>query len=436
MNDKHRIGYILPFFRRHNTIKLLVLLLVVVVFSKKAKAQQALQVGDSIPKTLWDLKLQTFNHPQGKSNISLQDYKSKLIILDFWSTWCGACVQAIPELKQLQKQFSDRLLILPITADSPEQLNKAKAKNAKLAALDLFTVLDKQQLKAYFPHQLVPHLVWISPEGRYLGATLLEYANAHTIHQILSGRSVQWYQKKDEDAFNPKQLSLHQYLKIDSSQYVLPFIDGQSASSGMVLEADSTLRYYIINASMAQLYAIATQMQGIPYEEKRRKIKLQDTLRYQYHQAAGYQQEWLRKYGISYERRLPKGTSIATRNALLLADLNRHFRLKGEIVAQETPVWLLKQSSTTTAATLKEGLSLASWIAALNKNPAFPWVLNETTLSAKTFLPRPEGQQSLAALQVLLQPLGLYLEPATRTLPTFILEENHHQNHLNTLSKP
>ncbi len=186
---------------------------------------------------------------------------------------------------------------------------------------------------------------------------------------------------------------------------------------------------------MAQLYAIATQMQGIPYEVKRRKIKLSDSLLYEYHKEAGYQQDWLRKYGISYERRLAKGTSIATRNKILLADLNKHFKLKGAIVAQETPVWVLKQSSAQVPQ-LKEGLSLASWIAALNKNPVFPWVLHETSLSAKTLLPKPAGKEDLAALQALLQPLGLQLEPAVRTLPTFLLEEIYPQDHLNTQSKP
>ncbi len=133
MNDKHRIGYLWLFFRRGKTIKLFVLLLVVVVFTKKAKAQQVLEIGDTIPQALWDLKLQTVNHPEGKNSITLNEHKGKLIILDFWSTWCGACVQAMPELKQLQKQFSDSLMIIPITADSPEQLHKALVKNPKLA---------------------------------------------------------------------------------------------------------------------------------------------------------------------------------------------------------------------------------------------------------------------------------------------------------------
>ncbi|RYG65470.1 TlpA family protein disulfide reductase, partial [bacterium] len=37
--------------------------------------------------------------------ISLEAYKGKVLLLDFWATWCGPCLQALPELKRVYKQY-------------------------------------------------------------------------------------------------------------------------------------------------------------------------------------------------------------------------------------------------------------------------------------------------------------------------------------------
>ena len=77
--------------------------------------ERKLEVGDTIPKVLWELPFQTVNHPSGKKNILLQDFQKKLIILDFWATWCGSCISAFPKTKRIEKQFSENLQIIPIT---------------------------------------------------------------------------------------------------------------------------------------------------------------------------------------------------------------------------------------------------------------------------------------------------------------------------------
>ncbi|HAT92785.1 MAG TPA: TlpA family protein disulfide reductase, partial [Sphingobacterium sp.] len=48
---------------------------------------KSLQIGDNIPEELWHLPLQIVNHPDRKGTTTLNDYRGKLIILDFWATW-------------------------------------------------------------------------------------------------------------------------------------------------------------------------------------------------------------------------------------------------------------------------------------------------------------------------------------------------------------
>jgi thiol-disulfide isomerase/thioredoxin len=53
---------------------------------------------------------------EGK-NIKLSSYKGKVIILDFWATWCGPCRKGIPDLVDLQKEFGNDIVVIGISLD-------------------------------------------------------------------------------------------------------------------------------------------------------------------------------------------------------------------------------------------------------------------------------------------------------------------------------
>src|SRR5690606_22197853 len=72
------------------------------VGTAKKQSITALNIGDQIPDALWNTPLQVINHPDGKDYITLNDYRDrKLIILDFWATWCGSCIKNFPKLDSL-----------------------------------------------------------------------------------------------------------------------------------------------------------------------------------------------------------------------------------------------------------------------------------------------------------------------------------------------
>lgn len=49
--------------------------------------------------------------------ISLDDFRGKVVFLNFWATWCGPCRAEVPDLVELQNEFKDRLEIIGLDVD-------------------------------------------------------------------------------------------------------------------------------------------------------------------------------------------------------------------------------------------------------------------------------------------------------------------------------
>ncbi len=69
--------------------------------------QAALKVGDALPD-LASFKL------EGKLPDTL---KGKVVIVDFWASWCAPCAKSFPVLDELQKKYGDKLVIIGVNVD-------------------------------------------------------------------------------------------------------------------------------------------------------------------------------------------------------------------------------------------------------------------------------------------------------------------------------
>jgi thiol-disulfide isomerase/thioredoxin len=52
------------------------------------------------------------------NSVKLSDFRGKVVIIDFWATWCPPCRRGIPEFVELQEQYGkDKLVVLGINMD-------------------------------------------------------------------------------------------------------------------------------------------------------------------------------------------------------------------------------------------------------------------------------------------------------------------------------
>lgn len=125
------------------------------------------------PKTLPNFSLPDL---QGKT-VSSTAWKGKVVVLDFWATWCVACREAFPILNDLQQKYGDKLIVYGISSDkgSAEKVQKFISKQKILYPI----LLDSgDSMSAVFGYESVPSLYVFDAQGKLLTAlTGLDEAN-------------------------------------------------------------------------------------------------------------------------------------------------------------------------------------------------------------------------------------------------------------------
>jgi thiol-disulfide isomerase/thioredoxin len=55
-------------------------------------------------------------------HISFDDLQGKVVLIDFWATWCAPCQASVPHMREIAKKFQDQpLVILSVSLDNDEQ---------------------------------------------------------------------------------------------------------------------------------------------------------------------------------------------------------------------------------------------------------------------------------------------------------------------------
>ena len=154
-------------FINQKIIKFLTLIFCFSIFSSIAQTNEDVPLNNiainEIPKSISPIIFEDFLG----NKISLKEYRGKLVIINFWATWCAPCKKEMPSLDRLY-QSSD-FKNLEVLAVNMEEPNKEKTKkffeNLKIQKLEIFFDYDLDFVKE-FKLRGVPTTVLINKQGK------------------------------------------------------------------------------------------------------------------------------------------------------------------------------------------------------------------------------------------------------------------------------
>ena len=133
---------------------LLVVLALVIVYSVQ---DHVVGVGDSAP----EFRVKT----ESGAVLTPKDFGGKVLILNFWASWCTPCVQEMPSLNQIQQMFAGQgLVVLGVNVDSKEELYRNMLKRFQIT---FQTVRDPEENINYrYGTYKIPESYIISRNGK------------------------------------------------------------------------------------------------------------------------------------------------------------------------------------------------------------------------------------------------------------------------------
>lgn len=132
------------------------------------KKETAFSIGDKLPDVHFEHILNYTN-----SNAKLSDFKGRLLVLEFWASWCSTCLEMFPKLDSLQKSLKSELQIVLVNSNINDRGVKGEQffktwidKNNPQYSVP--SIMSDSSLKKMLPHKYLPYAVIISPDSEIL----------------------------------------------------------------------------------------------------------------------------------------------------------------------------------------------------------------------------------------------------------------------------
>ncbi len=151
--------------------------------AQPAAAASQPAIGQPAPALSLDSLLQAPRRTKPAKEVAWADFKGGVVVLEFWATWCGPCVGAIPHLNELADAFRDEpVRFLSVTDEDAGKVSAFLGKREMKSWIGLDT--DKSMLKAY-DIRAIPRTFLVDRQGRIAAVTHPDLLKEEHIRAVL-----------------------------------------------------------------------------------------------------------------------------------------------------------------------------------------------------------------------------------------------------------
>lgn len=293
----------------------------------KPDLAKSLKVGDTFiaPKAVLSMR------GDGKA-IDWEKLEDKVILLDFFDSFCASCIKIMPKLQKLQEQYGDKIEVITVTWQDRQTMKKLFETNAYLKEhqVNLPVIYSDSYLKQLFPHQGVPHEVLLY-KGKVQAITSSEFITQQILLKLYNEGNIDLPLKDDygkADLFHKTDLNTEKLkagVMISGYQNGVPFQAWEFVQDTVTGQYKSSTYN---NSFLAALRALANKAKintSIYMPRKERVLlNVKDTSIYDDFERKGFE-SWLITNGFCYERydRFKRPDSAQAR--IILEDFRNFF---------------------------------------------------------------------------------------------------------------
>jgi len=116
--------------------------------------------------------------------VKLSDFKGKVVVLDFWATWCGPCRASLPHLNEVQGRFAGQgLVVVGISVDDTEP-QVVRHFVDRLGLKFRMAMADERVLDLYGPIRTIPTTFFINRRGEVV-RRVVGYIDSETLESYV-----------------------------------------------------------------------------------------------------------------------------------------------------------------------------------------------------------------------------------------------------------
>jgi thiol-disulfide isomerase/thioredoxin len=141
------------------TIVLLVLLGAVTVFVLQYTRDNSTRRSGSVNRPAPGFQLKDLSGQE----VSLDQFKGKVILLDFWATWCGPCRATMPDIEALQREHPNDFTLLAVNLDEPVDRVAPYVRSQKITSRVLLDIDGK--VSGYYGVSSIPMQAVVDKDG-------------------------------------------------------------------------------------------------------------------------------------------------------------------------------------------------------------------------------------------------------------------------------